>query len=261
MADHVMTQGSQYEQQVQPGYNAEWLANVNAISLASNIHELAQTVGGLIRQLGGDRYVFMCVPPQGDMTVPKEDQIVFNCDRAWLLSYLERKWYVNDPGLAYVRRRATPTVSSELPLATEGQRVMREHDRAYGFRSKLVVPAHLPVSGRAAALYIGKDNETCEGEPDLMANRALFRVIASELLEWFDSRMRENAIRTLRLTDREFRILGLLRNEYSADQIASELHLAVPTVYSCYKKLNLKFEVTHIRLAVRQATYLGLLEH
>ncbi|WP_396334066.1 autoinducer binding domain-containing protein [Burkholderia anthina] len=240
---------------------ARWIAGFEEISQAQDLVALKAATRALLSGLGVEKFVFLSVSGDGTEGHLADGQILVGCDDRWLKTYLERKWFVTDPGLNYARRNFVPAATTSIPHETDGQRIFRQHDIAYGFRSKLVVPAHLPVLKRFGVLYVGCDADTWEGEPALYANKVLFRMLALELLDWFHNRMRRDVTAALGLTERHTSILNLLRRGYSASHIAHELNLKVPTIYAYYKQLNQKFSVNHITRVVEQAAHLGLLEH
>ncbi|RQZ31586.1 LuxR family transcriptional regulator [Burkholderia sp. Bp9017] len=238
-----------------------WLVGLEEIAQAQDRIALNSLTRALLTPLGVERFVFIHASCEGPEELLLDTQILMGCDERWLKTYRERKWFVTDPGLNYARRNFTPATATTIPHETDGQRIFRQHDIAYGFRSKLVVPAHLPVLKRLGVLYVGSDADTWEGEPDLFANKILFRMLALELLDWFHNQLRRDMTEALGLTERHTSILNLLRRGYSASHIAHELNLKVPTIYAYYKQLNQKFSVNHITRVVEQAAHLGLLEH
>ncbi|WP_420213480.1 autoinducer binding domain-containing protein (plasmid) [Burkholderia aenigmatica] len=239
----------------------KWITGFEALSHAQDQIALKSAVSPLVRALGAERFVFLTVSVDRLDDSLTERQVLVDCDEYWLKSYLERKWFVTDPGLSYARRASSPVGATTIPYETDGQRILRQHDIAYGFRSKLIVPAHLPVAGRVGVLYLGRDDDTWEGEPALVANKLFFRMLAIELLDWFHAQMRRDMTVAIGLTERDTSILNLLRRGFSASHIASELNLSKPTIYSYFRQLNQKFCVNHITRVVEQATHLGLLEH
>ncbi|MEK6424408.1 MAG: autoinducer binding domain-containing protein [Burkholderia gladioli] len=214
----------------------------------------------LVRQLGGERFAFLLVPAEGAPLRAADEAALTDAEPGWLGTYRARRWFDADPGVAYARRTSTPIVATGIAARTEGQHALRAHDAAHGFRAKLIAPAHLPTQGLSGVLYVGIDANPREGEAALHAKRIFYRLLASELLDWLARQMRRNAARSLALTARETQILTLLQDGRTANQVAAQLCVAVPTVYGYYKRLNEKFSVNHISLTVKRAAALGLLD-
>ncbi|MBR8043128.1 autoinducer binding domain-containing protein [Burkholderia cenocepacia] len=235
------------------------LSKLYDISRCRTDYALAQTVQAIAAELGGYDYLYIqhrrgCEPDQMN-----QHQYLIGCDPQWPQVYLDKKWYVNDPDLMWALRESQVTVASNIKAETEGQRNMRRFEQAHGFRSKLIVPVHSPGSKMVGVLYVGTPDVPEIGEPLLLQHRIEWRSLAAELLDWFEHAYRTAETRDIDLTQKEVTILNFLKHDYAAPAIAHELNVSVPTVHSYYKKLNQKFKVQHISLAVKIALHLGIL--
>ncbi|WP_186109865.1 autoinducer binding domain-containing protein [Burkholderia gladioli] len=230
------------------------------LECAPHREALREIVSRLVRLLGAERFAFLLVPAEGEPPRLGDEEVLTDAAPAWLDSYRARGWFETDPGIAYARRNSAPTGAAAIAPRADGPCALGEHDAAHGFRAKLIAPAHLPTPGLGGVLYVGLDARADEGEAALHGKRILYRLIASELLDWHARQQRSDAARSLALTERETGILRLLRSGCTAHDIAGQLCVAVPTVYGYYKRLNEKFSVNHISLTVKRAATLGLLD-
>ncbi|PEH40417.1 LuxR family transcriptional regulator [Burkholderia gladioli] len=235
------------------------LDKLNAISNCRNNFSLVQIARAITIELGGHDFLFILCRDGCRSDQTSEFQYLIGCDPRWPQIYLNKRWYLNDPDLQWGLKRSQTTVASRIQTVTEGQRTMRAHEQAHGFRSKLIAPVHAPKSQTVGVLYVGTPQQPSVGEPLLLTNRIQWRSLAAELLDWFQDAQRASVTRDLALTHKESVILDLLNHDYSASAIAEELNVAIPTVYSYYKKINKKFNVQHISFALKIALSMGIL--
>jgi DNA-binding NarL/FixJ family response regulator len=66
-------------------------------------------------------------------------------------------------------------------------------------------------------------------------------------------------LHSLSITSKEMKVVGLLRNGFTADDIARELNVSVQTVYGIYAKIKEKVGVSHISEVVKFAEVNALL--
>ncbi|MBW5284186.1 helix-turn-helix transcriptional regulator [Burkholderia gladioli] len=222
-------------------------------------YALAQSVHAIAAELGGYDYLYIQHRRRCEPNQTSQHQYLIGCDPHWPQLYLDKKWYVNDPDLMWALRESKVTVASYVKAETEGQQTMRRFEQEHGFRSKLIVPVHSPGSSMVGVLYVGTPDAPEIGEPLLLKHRIEWRSLAAELLDWFQRAYRTAETRDIDLTQKEVTILNFLKHEYAAPAIAHELKVSVPTVHAYYKKLNQKFKVQHISIAVKIALHLGIL--
>lgn len=215
--------------------------------------ELLPLVKRAVESRGAEWFVFASLHP-GDHSVSRSTyRFLIGCRPEWCQLYNANRWYITDPCLEYARSNTAPILGADIPLRTAGQRHMIEVAADHGFRSTYIVPAHASEKGRIGVLYIGSSLSPPEGEPVFREGRPFFRALALELLDWSSKAVRAEAIRASGLTPHDVRLLGLVKQGFTAADIASELQVSTVTVYRHFQRVNAKIGVPRITAALRFA--------
>ncbi len=120
------------------------------------------------------------------------------------------------------------------------------------------MPAHSSRDGRIGILYIGSDSPPHQGEAQFTANRLFFRALALELLDWSSQSLKQQILTQHQLSESDVGLIRLVRDGFTAKDIARELSLSTRTVHNRFAKLNEKIGVTHISAVVKFAESYGI---
>jgi DNA-binding CsgD family transcriptional regulator len=148
---------------------------------------------------------------------------------------------------------------SQIEASTQGQKDMLASAHENGFRSGFVVPVHTSDKGRIGVLYLGSEKSEAEGEQIFTANRMYFRSLAMELLDWSTRAAKSEVLLSHSITSKDLQVVSLLKNGFTAEDIAREMDVSVQTIYGNYKKIKDKVGVSHISEVVKFAEVNGLL--
>ncbi len=226
---------------------------------AEDDSELAYCVKTIVTSLGAESYVFVSLHPGDTSASRATHRFLIGCRPEWCQMYNANKWYTTDPFLDYARSNTAPVTGSQIVATTQGQREMLAAASENGFRSGFVVPVHTSDTERIGVLYIGSDDGQAAGEKKLTAQRLYFRSLAVELLDWFSRTTKRELLAAHDLTDKDLRVVGYLKNGFTAEDIAREMDVSVQTIYGNYKKIKDKLGVAHISEAVKFAEVNDLL--
>jgi DNA-binding NarL/FixJ family response regulator len=80
-----------------------------------------------------------------------------------------------------------------------------------------------------------------------------------ELLDWSTRAAKQEILHTHSITGKDLQVVGLIKNGFTAEDIAREMDVSVQTVYGNYKKIKDKVGVSHISEVVKFAEVNGLL--
>ncbi|MDF0605369.1 autoinducer binding domain-containing protein [Neisseriaceae bacterium TC5R-5] len=240
-------------------------AVINAISQIKNCQtkaEAGRLAKKIVKGLGAESYIYALVLPPGVHSPEANPHFLIGCDETFCRIYAERMWSLNDPFLDYARCHVTPAVNTTIPKLTPGQIEMAECGAKYGFRSGLVIPTHtcMGASQRMGLFYVGSSQERPIGEPLLLARRAEFAALSSELLWWMCAFLKQQAMDTYQLTEQEMLLLTLAKSGKVGEEMAAILNLSLSIVYRRLRHIKHKMNVKRIERAVIEAQACGLLE-
>jgi DNA-binding CsgD family transcriptional regulator len=230
---------------------------LNEIMTASDESDALVSTRQIIEACGGQWFVFSSLHPRDQSPERVTFRFLIGCRPEWCQEYNRHRWYTIDPFLEYALTNTAPIVGSEIVLRTPGQREVMEAAARYGFRSIYVVPAHGSGKGRIGLLYVGSDQPREEGERLFTENRFWLRSLASELLDWSSSRLRDETIASYDLSLEDLKVLEYVRGGFTAPQIAEELDLSPSKIYAHFKEITKKIGEKHITGAVRFAAEHG----
>jgi DNA-binding CsgD family transcriptional regulator len=117
----------------------------------------------------------------------------------------------------------------------------------------------MDANKRMGVLYVGADLPEDVGEPQLLKKRVQFQALGSELLNWWNARLKQQAMRKYSLVEEEVELLLLAKNGKVASEIAAIYDIRVATAYKKLDIIKEKFDVDKIGHAVAQAEAVGLL--
>ncbi|REE19404.1 regulatory LuxR family protein [Paraburkholderia sp. BL27I4N3] len=229
------------------------------LMVAKDDSELASCVKSIVTALGGESYVFVSLHPSATTATRATHRFLIGCRPEWCQMYNANKWYMTDPFLEYARSNTAPITGSEIVAETQGQREMLVAASKHGFRSGIVVPVHASATERMGVLYIGSDDSQAVGEKRLTVHRLYFRALAMELLDWSIRMTKREILEAHGITEMDLRVVGYLKNGFTAEDIAREMDISVQTVYVNYRKIKDKIGVSHISEAVKFAEMNDLL--
>jgi DNA-binding CsgD family transcriptional regulator len=215
----------------------------------------------VVRQLGADWFVYATLLPPELNKADESFHYFIGCREELCDIYRQRMWKMNDPFLEYALSNSAPILGSKVKLATPGQAEILRTGADLGFRSGLVVPTHTSMGNkRLGLLYIGSELPPQDGEPMLWQRRGQFVALGHELLQWWNTRLRHQAMRKYSLVKEEIEILQLVRKGKVASEIAAIYDVKVSAIYRKWESLKEKLDVEKIEHAVIVAESIGLLE-
>jgi len=226
---------------------------------AEDESDVAHYVRAIVSALGGESYVFVSMNPAESPASRSSHRFLIGCRPEWCQLYNANKWFMTDPFLDYSMNNTEPVCGSQIEASTQGQKDMLASAHENGFRSGFVVPVHTSDKGRIGVLYLGSEKSEAEGEQIFTANRMYFRSLAMELLDWSTRAAKSEVLLSHSITSKDLQVVSLLKNGFTAEDIAREMDVSVQTIYGNYKKIKDKVGVSHISEVVKFAEVNGLL--
>lgn len=224
--------------------------------------EAAVLVKDVVEMLGGQWFVYTTLLP----TVFGDDneslRYFIGCSPELCKLYSKRMWAMNDPFFDYARSNSAPILGSKIKVQTSGQAEMMRASAELGFRSGLVIPTHTSMGSgkRMGLLYVGSDEPEDIAEPQFMRKRVQYGALGTELLLWWNARLRQQAMRKYSLLETDVEMLQLARKGKVACEIAAIYDIKLAAVYKKLNTIKEKFDVDKIEQAVRHAEAVGILE-
>ena len=226
---------------------------------AEDESDMDHYVRAIVSALGAESYVFVSMNPAESPESRLSHRFLIGCRPEWCQLYNANKWFMTDPFLDYSLSNTEPVCGSQIEVTTQGQKDMLASAHENGFRSGFVVPVHTSDKGRIGVLYLGSELPEAEGEAIFTAKRMYFRSLALELLDWSTRTTKTEILLSRSITRKDLQVVSLLRNGFTAEDIAREMGVSVQTIYGIYKKIKEKFRVSHISEVVKFAEINGLL--
>jgi hypothetical protein len=211
----------------------------------------------IVHYFGLESYVFGAMHREDSR---EHYRYLVGCTVQWCYLYTQNRWYAIDPFIDYARNNTAPILASEVEMASEGQQRMMTIAAEHGFRSGIVVPAHSSAAVRIGVLYLGTEQGEDHVRESYIRNRSLLRAFALELLEWWDTRLRDDNLLELALDGLDLDLLQKAKEGATAEEAAHELGVTLSRVRSRYERLNQKLQVRSKRSAVEKAVALGLIK-
>lgn len=238
---------------------ADGVTNViRRIAGASDEAEAVELLGLAAQRLGADGACFVSFIRDDDMQ--SSFRYLVACDPSWMTEYVQQRWFMDDPWLAYAINATEPVLASQLQARGPPQQAMLSTAAEAGFRSAIIAPSPSAAGeSRVGVLYLGSNNiGHFEGEGYAIV-RLFARLLAVELHEWWMHRIRDELMVQARITDSD---LALLRHElagHGSKAIAAALGTEAKTIDCRFQRLNMKLGAANRRAAVRLARLYGLI--
>jgi len=224
--------------------------------------EAAVLVKDVVEQLGGDWFVYTTLLPTVFGDENDSFRYFIGCSPELCKLYSKRMWAMNDPFFEYAKSNSAPILGSKIKLQTPGQVEMMRASSELGFRSGLVIPTHTSMGSgkRMGLLYVGSEQPEDIAEPMFLRKRVQYGALGTELLLWWNARLRQQAMRKYSLTDSDVEMLQLSRRGKVACEIAALYDIKVAAVYKRLNTIKEKFDVDKMDQAVKHAEAEGILE-
>jgi DNA-binding CsgD family transcriptional regulator len=234
---------------------------IDCLSQCSTEDEANALTKAIVLKLGAQSFVYTTLLPPQYHSLNESYRFFIGCDPELCKIYSRRMWAMNDPFIEYARSNSAPVVGSKIKLNTQGQIEMMRVCAVHGFASGLVIPTHtsMDANKRMGVLYVGSELPADVGEPILLKKRVQFVALGSELLNWWNTRLKQQAMRKYSLLEEEVELLLLAKNGKVASEIAAIFDIKVATAYKKLDMIKEKFNVDKIAHAVTQAEAAGLL--
>jgi DNA-binding CsgD family transcriptional regulator len=215
----------------------------------------------IVTRLGANWFVYTTMLPPESKKTDESYHYFIGCREELCAMYSKRMWMMNDPFMDYALSNSAPVLRSKIKTLTAGQDEILRCAAEYGFRSALVVPTHTSMGKRRMGLlYIGSELPEEEGEPMLWSKRVQFSALGHELLQWWNAKLRKQAMRRYSLMQEDIELLQLVRKGKVASEIAAIQDMRVSAVYRKWGTIKEKLDVDKIDDAVTVAEAIGLLE-
>ena len=181
-------------------------------------------------------------------------------DDRWCASYQRNAWFADDPWLAYARTCSTPAKISDIDCRSDKQREIVGMARQYGVSQGLIVPCP-PATGisRLGVLMLGCADSGYLDTPAYSKLKVIARSLASELLDWYVSFMREELRSAAKLTDADVDLLRCEREGMSTKDIERRLGFHSAAINSRFQRIIAKMQVSGRRAASQVAAEYGLI--
>jgi DNA-binding CsgD family transcriptional regulator len=235
----------------------EAISNLSQCNTENEAHTLTQKI---IHSLGAESFVYTTLLPPHFHSLNESYRFFIGCSSELCKIYSSRMWVMNDPFIEYARSNSAPIIGSKIKLSTQGQTEMLKVCAQHGFASGLVVPTHtsMDANKRMGVLYVGSDLSAEIGEAMLLKKRVQFVALGSELLSWWNSRLKQQAMRKYSLIEEEVELLMLSKNGRVASEIAAIFDIKVAAAYQRLNAIKEKFNVDKIGHAIVEAEAVGL---
>lgn len=248
------------------------------MGIMSDVHDVMDTIGELayctteveaavlvkdvVEMLGAHWFVYTTLLPTVFGEVNESFRYFIGCSPELCKMYNKRMWVMNDPFFEYARSNSAPILGSKIKVQTSGQAEMMRTSAELGFRSGLVVPTHTSMGSgkRMGLLYVGSEEPEEVAEPQFMRKRVQYGALGTELLLWWNARLRQQAMRKYSLLETDVEMLQLSRKGKVACEIAAVYDIKVAAVYKRLNAIKEKFDVDKIDQAVKHAEAEGILE-
>lgn len=223
--------------------------------------EALDLTASIVNQLGAEWFVYTTMLPPELKKTDESYHYFIGCREELCETYNRRMWMMNDPFMDYALSNSAPILRSKIKTFSAGQAEILSYGAEHGFRSALVVPTHTSMGNkRMGLLYIGSELPEEEGEPMLWRKRGQFSALGHELLQWWNTRLRKQAMRRYSLLQEDIDILQMVRKGKVATEIAALYDVKVSVVYRKWEAIKEKLDVEKMDDAVTAAEAIGLLE-
>lgn len=224
--------------------------------------EAAVLVKDVVEMLGANWFVYTTLLPTVFSESNESFRYFIGCSPELCKLYCKRMWAMNDPFFEYARSNSAPILGSKIKLQTSGQVEMMRASAELGFRSGFVVPTHTSMGAgkRMGLLYVGSEEPEEIAEPQFLRKRVQYGALGTELLLWWNARLRQQAMRKYSLLETDVEMLQLSRRGKVACEIAAVYDIKVAAVYKRLNTIKEKFDVEKIDQAVKHAEAEGILE-
>jgi hypothetical protein len=224
--------------------------------------EAAVLVRDVVEMLGAQWFVYTTLLPTAFGEANESLRYFIGCSQELCKVYSKRMWCMNDPFFEYARSNSAPILGSKIKVQTSGQAEMMRVSAELGFRSGLVVPTHTSMGSgkRMGLLYVGSEDPAEVAEPQFLRKRVQYGALGTELLLWWNARLRKQAMRKYSLLERDVEMLQLSRRGKVACEIAALYDMKIAAVYKRLNAIKERFDVERIEQAVRHAEAEGILE-
>lgn len=185
---------------------------------------------------------------------------VIACPSAWCNQYTAKRWFAIDPCLIYAQQNSEPALVDSIPVRTQGQKALMAAAREFGFESGAVFPAH-SAGGRIrmGVLYVAAGDRGSIDVETLQKCKHVFRSLATEMLEWWLRKTREELVSKVRLTDVEMQLLRYELEGYSTKAIALKTGMTPNSIDARFRRIALRFGENSRRVVAERAYEVGIL--
>jgi DNA-binding CsgD family transcriptional regulator len=240
-----------------PDYFARISEVVLKMEAAPDAATLIELLDEAVRRIGADVAAFLSFIQDDDC---ESFRFLIACDPQWCVEYEQHAWYADDPWLAYARRHAEPILASDIAVHGEAQSAVLRLAERYGFCSTVIVPA--PSSGglsRLGVLCLGSDTPHYFEDEGFPALKVVARPLAMALQEWCIRNVRDELVRSSRITQGDLVLLEYERRGLGTKQIADALGASPTSIHSRFQRINIKLGVINRKAAARLAAEYGLI--
>ena len=240
-----------------PDYFARVSEVVLGMESAPDAATLLELFHEAVLRIGADVAAFLSFIHDDDC---ESFRFLLACDPQWCVDYEQRAWYADDPWLAYARRHAEPIRGGEIVVGDESQAAVVQLAEQYGFRSTVIVPA--PAGGglsRLGMLCLGSNTPNYFEDEGFPAFKVIARPLAIALHEWCIRNVRDELVRSSRITPGDLLLLDYHSKGLGTKQIADALGTSPTCVNSRFQRVNIKLGVLNRRAAARLAAEYGLI--
>lgn len=223
--------------------------------------EASSLVKDVVELLGAQWFVYTTLLPPEFNKVNESFHFFVGCSPELCRLYNKRMWMMNDPFFEYAKMNSAPIIGSKIKVQTPGQLELLKVGAEHGFRSGLVIPTHTSsdANKRMGVLYVGSELPEEVGEPMLLKKRVQFGALGTELLLWWNNRLRTQAMRKFSLVEDDVELLQLSKKGLVAAELAAIYDVKVAAIYKRLNTIKEKFDVDKIEQAVREAEAQGIL--
>jgi DNA-binding CsgD family transcriptional regulator len=248
------------------GYDVSEDEMLNVIGTLAESADESVLIGRTLKAVRalGCRLAYFFLVEKDTEGEPSSLRILIPASTGLAQTYVKRRWYATDPFLIHAAKSQQAFFSSDVGLLKNlngSQREMGEFVRQMGSGSWIVIPAHNPESTKFGVLYASHAILPHDGgEEPLRFNRLLYKLLSSELFDWFINREKSITVERVNLLTSELEILDALARGTSPKVIAEAqgISMFALTRYR-YRSINAKLKTKTITDAIRIAGEYGLL--
>lgn len=243
----------------EPGFANRINALIGRIPSLEHASEVTEVVGEAAKVMGCNGAVFTSFMREDDSVESYRYNVA--CAQHWCNVYSAQRWSAIDPYLTYAQIHNEPIAGDDIPLRNEQEHEFRRQADEIGFKSIAIVPSHTAGGrSRMGVLYMTSADPLYFTKASIPNAKMFLRSVASEVLDWWTCKIRDELLRKVQLREDEIELLRLTRQGLSSKEIARLCSVRPGTIDTRLARISMRFNAPNRWIAAKMAYEHGLLE-